>query len=121
MMVLFLAPPQKRAPPRAVVGIETFGSVNPLPSQILLEVDVQRAKATARLSWSLFTESPVKRAPVSSSTCGLYSLARNEPYKDIWPWFFEIIPDIFILRSTKVDWREVRIFVHTSCACHRHS
>ena len=121
MMVLFLAPPQKRAPPRAVVGIETFGSVNPLPSQILLEVDVQRAKATARLSRSLFTESPAKRASVSSSTCRLNSLTRNEPYKHIWPWFIEIIPHIFLPRSTKVDWREVRIFLHTSCARKRHS
>lgn len=116
VVVLFLDSPHQRTLSCAVVCVETFRCVNPLPAQILLKIDVQRAEAAPLLSRSHLAITRIQWSPVSSSCRVDDSFTRNKPDKNIWPWwFFVLVVRHFRCWSAEINGWDIPIF-----ACRRY-
>ena len=109
VMIFFINSPHKRTLSCAVVWVETFRRMYPIPPQILSKVHVQRAKTAASLFWSYPAVIWIKRSPFSF--CRLHSFIRHKPGENMRPWLvvfaFRIVEHWIDI--AQINWRDMPI------------
>ena len=109
VVVLFLNSPHQRTATGAIVCVEAFGCVQPVPTQIFLEVDVQRTKTASCFRRPFLAIIWIQGPPIPLSR-RVDPFTRNEPDKNIWPRFFVFVVHLFRCWPSEINRRNMHIF-----------